>query len=260
MRRTEHAIALLLLLPLLAGCAARPAAVSAAGRMTPHRSATASPSLSAEASTATPAAQIDPGPLLGKPLKHGKSGTRKIAITMDDGTAKNSGKVMDIFERYGVRCTFFYVGKRMGHPKIVERAYAEGFEIGDHTWDHQEIKGRSLAFDLSEIDRGARRIAAITGRKPIFVRPPAGHWDKTTLRAITKRRMVMALWNLHGHDTGAGTKAATIARDVVRSARGGDIILLHETNPETVKALPSIIRGLQRKGFKLVTLSGLLAP
>jgi peptidoglycan/xylan/chitin deacetylase (PgdA/CDA1 family) len=185
---------------------------------------------------------------------------RQVAITIDDGPSRNTAEVLAIFERLGVRCTFFYVGNRVPRYRVLARqAYRSGFEIGDHTWNHLEIKNESLAFDLGEIDRCATELQSVTGHRPVFMRPPAGHWDPTGLRAVTERNMVMALWSLHGHDTGPGTHADVIARGVLESARGGDVILLHETNPETVKALPVIIEGLRRKGLEPVTLSQLLA-
>ena len=42
-------------------------------------------------------------------------------------------------------------------------------------------------------------------------------------------------------------------------ARPGSIVLMHETRKETVEALPAIIRNLQKRGLKLVTVSELLA-
>ena len=105
-----------------------------------------------------------------------------------------------------------------------------------------------------------RRLEALTGRRPVFVRPPVGHWDPDALRAITARGLIMALWSVHGQDTGRGTHADRIARGVLAHARGGDIILLHETNPETVAALPSIIEGLRAEGLQPVTLAELLTP
>jgi peptidoglycan/xylan/chitin deacetylase (PgdA/CDA1 family) len=204
------------------------------------------------------ASPIDPAPFLGKVLKRAPWKTDEVAITMDDGTSHNTREVVRIFQEHGAKATFFYVGKRMGYPGLVREVYDAGFEIGNHTWDHEEIKGVGAKQVMSEADRCDEWLRSITGTGSVFVRPPAGHYDDTTLQALTERGYILTLWSLHGHDTGAGTRAETIARGVVGSARGGDIILLHETNDETVKALPAILEGLQRKGLKPVTLTELL--
>lgn len=243
--------------------------VERASRRTPHsvgnaavRAAEAAASAMTSASvrpTGSPAAEIDPAPFLGRPLKRAPFATRKVALTLDDGPSRNTAEVLSIFERLNARCTFFFVGGRVrGYRSVAKQAYETGFEIGNHTWDHQEIHETPLAFDLKEIDRCQAELVEVTGHEAVFVRPPTGHWDDATLRATGERGMVLALWSLHGQDTGPGTHARTITSGVLRSARGGDVILLHETNPETVKALPAIIEGLRAKGLEPVTLSELL--
>jgi peptidoglycan/xylan/chitin deacetylase (PgdA/CDA1 family) len=207
----------------------------------------------------TPAARIDPSPWIGRPLRRAPWPTRKVAITLDDGPSPNTAQVLAIFRKHGLRGTFFFVGDRcQRYRKVVRLAFDAGFEIGDHTLDHQEIFRQSARFDLREIDLGAAELVRETGVRPIYMRPPSGHWDATTLRSIAQRHMIMALWSVHGQDTGPGTHASVIARHAVANARGGDIILLHETNPETVKALPAILEGLVRKGLRPVTLSELM--
>jgi peptidoglycan-N-acetylglucosamine deacetylase len=255
---------------LLAGCSHPLAARVASGttrasgrtasRVASLAASAVADALAAAEPTGTPVVQLDPAPFLGRPVLRGPATTDAVAITMDDGPSKNTAAVLSIFRRKGARCTFFYIGNRIPRYRALMRGVAaSGFEVGDHTWDHQEVKRESRAFDLSEIDRGREEIARETGIPPVFFRPPAGHYDATGLRAVADRGMVMMLWSLHGHDTGPGTHAEVIARGVLASVRPGDVILLHETNSETVRALPLILDGLRAKRLRPVTLSELLA-
>ncbi len=245
--------------PVVSALRATAAAVVATETTVPVSAEASVTTLGPPAPKPTPARRIDPRRWIGRPLLRAPWPTDKVAITFDDGPSKHSAEVLAILAHYGIRATFFYVGDRCPRYRdLVRQAFDAGFEIGDHTLDHHEIFRESASFDLREIDLGAAEIERETGVRPTYVRPPAGHWDATTLRCITQRRMVMALWSVHGQDTGTGTHAATIAARALRNVRGGDILLLHETNPETVKALPAIIGGLLREGFKPVTLSELL--
>ena len=195
---------------------------------------------------ATPAAQIDPSPWIGRPLNRAPWPTCKIAITLDDGPSTNTAEVLAIFRRHRLKATFFYVGDRcQRYEKLVKQAFGEGFEIGDHTLDHQEIFRESARFDLREIDLGAAELERETGIRPVFMRPPAGHWDATTLRSISGAAWSWRCGACTGRTRARGRTPSVIARRAIANARGGDIILLHETNPETVKALPAIIEGMR---------------
>jgi peptidoglycan/xylan/chitin deacetylase (PgdA/CDA1 family) len=222
--------------------------------------ALAASAASEPARPAMPAPEVDLRAFFGRPLRRAPDRPRKVAITLDDGPSAHTAAILEAFRHASASATFFFVGNRTPRYAAVAReAVRSGFEVEDHTWDHEEIKGVGVDATLKEIDRAQEELTRDTGHTPVFVRPPAGHWDDAAMRAITERGMVMALWSLHGQDTGPGTHAATIAHNVVASAQAGDIILLHETNPETVQALPEIIAGLRRKGLEPVTLLELLS-
>ncbi|MER3412330.1 MAG: polysaccharide deacetylase, partial [Thermoleophilia bacterium] len=64
----------------------------------------------------------------------------------------------------------------------------------------------------------------------------------------------VVLWSVDPQDWRPSASPGEIARRVLRAARPGSIVLLHDgggNRSATVKALPAIIRGLRRKGLKL---------
>ena len=74
------------------------------------------------------------------------------------------------------------------------------------------------------------------------------------------QRMLMVVWDIDTQDYEQPGVAAIVQRAVGR-ARPGSIILMHDAGgnrSQTVAALPQVIRGLRRRGFRLVTVPRLL--
>lgn len=64
----------------------------------------------------------------------------------------------------------------------------------------------------------------------------------------------LALWTLDSRDWHK-PEAEAIYQRVVSEAKDGDVIIFHDNNPETVKAVERIIPELRRRGFAFATLS-----
>jgi peptidoglycan-N-acetylglucosamine deacetylase len=97
-------------------------------------------------------------------------------------------------------------------------------------------------------------------RFPRLFRPPYGMWNQATLALLHRYRMLMVLWTVDTNDyRRPGVKA--IVKAALAGARPGAIILLHDAGgnrAQTVKALPLIIAGLNRRHYRLVTMPRLL--
>jgi peptidoglycan-N-acetylglucosamine deacetylase len=186
---------------------------------------------------------------------------REIALTFDDGPGPYTPRILAILKRLDVPGTFFEVG-------VLERYFsgstaaivADGDAIGDHTEGHAEMSRLSIAAQRSQLLSDAAAVERRGARFPRLFRPPYGMWNRNTLALLHRYRMLMVLWTV---DTGdyrrPGMKA--IVKAALAGARPGAIILLHDAGgdrSQTIKALPRIIAGLRRRGFRLVTVPRLL--
>jgi peptidoglycan/xylan/chitin deacetylase (PgdA/CDA1 family) len=82
----------------------------------------------------------------------------------------------------------------------------------------------------------------------------------TGLRATRRTGHLYAQWSLAVGDSVLGyTPPSRLYHNIVDHVRPGSIILMHVTHPETLAALPSIVRELKRRGYKMVTLSQMAA-
>jgi peptidoglycan/xylan/chitin deacetylase (PgdA/CDA1 family) len=186
---------------------------------------------------------------------------REIALTFDDGPGPYTPEILATLQRNHVPATFFEVG-------ILERYFygstaaiiADGDVIGDHTEVHAAMARLSARGQRTQLLEEAAAIAPHGASFPRLFRPPYGMWNSATLALLHRYRMLMVLWTVDTNDyRRPGVKA--IVKTALAGARPGAIILLHDAGgnrSETVAALPKIIAGLRRRGYRLVTVPRLL--
>ncbi|HEV7933630.1 MAG TPA: polysaccharide deacetylase family protein [Actinomadura sp.] len=180
-----------------------------------------------------------------------------LALTFDDGPVPGTARLLDTLKARGVRATFFVLGCQVrAYPHIVRRASAEGHEIGDHSYSHANLAAESSTAVEGEITRTQRAIRQATGRTSVLFRPPYGATDAQVAMVARRHDVAQILWAVDPLDW-RDRSAATVQSRVVRSARRGSIILLHDIHPTTVAAVPGLITKLTKDGFVFVTVSEL---
>ncbi len=197
----------------------------------------------------------------GKRIAHVNVPGPYVAVTFDDGPHPLlTPQVLDIFKRHGARATFFVVGRNASrHPGLLARAAAEGHELGSHTWSHINMRASSAAKIISELDRTNAVIEQATGHAPKVMRPPYGAVNPQLVNMVYSRYGTPAImWDVDTRDWRKPGVQRVINR-AVGKARPGSIILLHDIHATTLEAVEGIVTGLQARGFKLVTVSELIA-
>ncbi|MGO9882880.1 MAG: polysaccharide deacetylase family protein [Solirubrobacteraceae bacterium] len=186
---------------------------------------------------------------------------REMALTFDDGPGPYTPAILAILEREHVPATFFEVGilEQYFHASTAA-IVARGYPIGDHTETHAPMSQLSPKLQQQQLLEQTAAIGDYGAPFPRLFRPPYGLWDSATLALLRKYRMLMVLWSVDSNDYELPGVNAIVDR-VLDGARPGAIILLHDAGgnrSQTVAALPEIIHGLRRRGFKLVTVPKLL--
>ena len=179
-----------------------------------------------------------------------------VALTFDDGPDPvDTPRLLDILHEKGVKATFFVVGKRAEqYPEIVRRARDEGHLIASHTWSH------SLVFCFltprrlrAEIERGAEIVHRICGFRPRYFRSPVGLRHPLLASYLEQEEQEFISWRVRSYDT-VIKKSSMLSRRILKQAKGGDIILLHDHLPSGASAmlevLPGIIDELRSRGLE----------
>ena len=184
-----------------------------------------------------------------------------VALTFDDGPSHSlTPRVLDILKRYDAKATFFVVGRSVGNAQnILARAVAEGHEIGAHTWSHIKMSASSSERIISEMDRTNAAIKNVTGIAPRVMRPPYGAVNANIVSLMKSRYgMSTIMWDVDTRDW-QHPGVSVVTNRAVGMAKPGSIILLHDIHASTLQAVEGIVSGLQARGFRLVTVSQLLA-
>lgn len=225
--------------------------------------------------------------VLGPGLVRGPGGSKRVALTFDDGPLPPySQQILDILRSGNAKATFFVCGKDAErHPEILRRICAEGHTIGNHTWSHPYLYFMNRAKCAEEVGRTQTVIEQATGVTPRFFRPPYGARGFGLYPVLRERGLHLVQWSASGDDWKLGAKA--IVSSVGAALRPGAIILLHDgrqkpggylqellrrnfraahnqdqqRNPrqpeadasETVKALPEIIEAARKMGYEFVS-------
>lgn len=91
-------------------------------------------------------------------------------------------RLLDLYDKYGVKATFFFTGHIATlYPQVVKMAYERGHEVGSHGLTHEV----SLAFDvltpdeqLSHLKQSKQILEDIIGDEVISFRAPAARVDE----------------------------------------------------------------------------------
>ncbi len=180
---------------------------------------------------------------------------RKVYLTFDDGPSSNTEAILEILDRYGVKATFFVVGKTDEHSQEMYRRIIEaGHTLGMHSYSHRygEIYASTEAFteDLEKI-RGY--LYEMTGQTSCFYRFPGGSSNALSstdvqelIDVLDERGILYFDWNVVNGDAGSvKLSAAQLADNVTNNMERyrTAIVLMHDAagKPATVEALPTII-------------------
>lgn len=185
------------------------------------------------------------------------SGIRRVYLTFDDGPSAYTDDILDILDAYGVKATFFVVGKQ-GYTEQYQRIVEEGHTLGMHSYSHkyQEIYSSVDAY-RQDLDKLHDYLYELTGVDCNIVRFPGGSSNKKTSR-VNMQELIRYLgevgiqyydWNVSSGDAASvPISAEQIADNVLDHVDRYNtvIVLMHDAagKKSTVEALPTIIESI----------------
>ena len=205
----------------------------------------------------TPSAPV-PVPDPVKPIGPTTSSGGLIALTFDDGPSAHTDRLLNIFNTYGGKGTFFVVGNLINsRPDTVRRIVNEGHEIGSHSWNHKQLTRISDSELNDQLMMTRAKILEVTGYDATVVRPPYGAYNQNVKAKGEELGLTFVNWSIDTLDW-KYRNATTVYNHIMKYANDGAIVLCHDLHKTTVDAMEMAIPKLIESGFQLVTVSELL--
>lgn len=181
---------------------------------------------------------------------------REVVLTFDDGPARRyTQPILDALDQNCTRATFFVVGRMSLHdPDMLKEVARRGHTIGNHTWSHKNLAQQSAARAKEDIELGLSLTTMALGAPvaPFFRFPYLGD-SKSNLAYLSGRDTGVFSIDVDPKDFATRDPEVVIKNVMGQLAsKGRGIILFHDIQPATSRAMPKLLAELHKKGFKVV--------
>jgi peptidoglycan/xylan/chitin deacetylase (PgdA/CDA1 family) len=207
-------------------------------------------------------------------IKNGKYSGKKVYLTFDDGPSINTNDILDILSEYGIKATFFVIGKTDDKSKkLYKRIVEEGHTLGMHSYSHKYEKIYNSAEDFDkDFTKLWKLLYDTTGYKPFLYRFPGGSNNKVNkygmeefIRYLNKSSILYFDWNVvNGDATGIQYTKEQLIANVLNGVaeKKNPIVLMHDARSKetTVESLPGLLDQLILGGAQILPLDKDVKP
>jgi peptidoglycan/xylan/chitin deacetylase (PgdA/CDA1 family) len=199
------------------------------------------------------------------PRLAGAGSPATVALTFDDGPdGASTPNFLSLLDTLSVPATFFVLGEMARRaPSLLTEISAAGHEVAVHGWTHRNHLKLTPWLVRDELARTFDLIAGLTGRAPVWFRPPYGVLTSGGVWAARSLRLRPLLWTAWGRDWEASATPESVLATLARGLAPGATLLLHDSDctsapgawRSALGAVPEIVTALRDAGAEFVTAS-----
>ena len=189
-------------------------------------------------------------------ISRGDRNKNAVSLTFDDGPHPDvTPALLRLLAKYSAKATFFVTGENTKlYPDIIKKIIAEGHAIGNHSYKHDPLLMLRRKKNLYNEIKFTQNILNEFGITPLAFRPPAGITNPRLRPVLQELGMYCINWSLRALDTG-NRKINGLAKKILKKVKTGDIILLHDSNPNGIDTglllneIEQVLIGLKKSGL-----------
>lgn len=193
-------------------------------------------------------------------FKNGPATSGAVSLTFDDGPhGKLTPRLLETLKKENAKATFFLLGVQVElFPEIAKAVAEAGFEVGNHSWSHRDMTKMGEEQIREEVRKTQDAIERATGVRPKLFRPPYGNINDRVYSVLREEGLDVVLWSIDPRDWASGQTSASVTSKIVKEARPGAIVCIHDIHARTVDAMPELLPKLREMGLAFATAGELI--
>lgn len=181
---------------------------------------------------------------------------KAVLLTFDDGPNNETiiDSLLTTLDKHKAKAIFFVNGYRVKqNPELLKLIQGRGQTIGNHAWDHNNLKEASDDAVKQQIGDVQDEVKRLTGTAPLFFRPPYGAGNDIVKQTAKDHGMLYMTWSNGSLDweKPARDNPAEVIRNVMEQLHPGANILMHELQ-WTADALDELLTKLEKEGYTFI--------
>ena len=191
-------------------------------------------------------------------IYQGSRGNNQISIAMNvDWGEEYINGILDCLNKNNIKITFGVAGQwSKKNPRLLKKIVENGHEIGNHGYSHKHLFNLSNQELINLIKENEKLIYNLSNYKTTLFAPPYGEVNTRITTVAKSIGYHTIMWSADTIDWQKPSVKIIVQRAVNKTGDGA-IILMHPTK-NSLKALDQIIKILQDRGYKFVTISKLI--
>jgi peptidoglycan/xylan/chitin deacetylase (PgdA/CDA1 family) len=194
-------------------------------------------------------------------IANGSRSKPQVALTFHGaGDPALVQKLLAIFKNSSTPVSVFAIGTWLrGYPAVAKQMLDAGYDIGNHTMNHYQMKTLGAKKVDSEIAGCAAELKKLIGNHGKWFRPSGTQNSNALIRAAALKYGYgqCISYDVDSHDYQDVGKKVVLA-DISKGIQKGSIVSLHFGHQDTIDAMPTLLENLHAKGLTPVTLTTLL--